>query len=45
MLKKWFLALLGENWGPKVFTIALIISLIFAWWLVIYSHGVTPHGG
>jgi hypothetical protein len=36
----------GEvTWGPKLFYGALLASLVFFWWLLIYSHGVTPHGG
>lgn len=36
----------AETWGPKLFYVALIASLVFFWWLVIYDHGVKPlHGG
>lgn len=36
--------LAGEaTWGPKLFAGALVAALVFFWWLVIYSHGVTPH--
>ncbi|MCP4011072.1 MAG: hypothetical protein GY726_16350 [Proteobacteria bacterium] len=44
MLVKLLETILGENWGSKVFFIALAGSLLFFWWLLIYSHGVTPHG-
>ncbi len=44
MLGKLIEALLGKNWGPKLFLSVALISLIFLWWLLIYSHGVTPHG-
>ena len=33
------------TWGPKLFYGALVASLVFFWWLLIYSHGVAPHGG
>ena len=35
----------NTTWGPKLFYGALAGSLVFFWWLLIYSHGVTPHGG
>ncbi len=36
----------SATWGPKLFYAALIASLVFFWWLVIYDHGVKPiHGG
>ena len=35
----------GVTWGPTVFYGALLASLVFFWWLLIYSHGVAPHGG
>jgi hypothetical protein len=36
----------AATWGPKLFYVALIASLIYFWWLVIYDHGVRPiHGG
>ena len=44
MLIKFLETILGENWGKKVFFMALGASLVFFWWLLIYSHGVTPHG-
>ncbi len=44
MLIKLLEAILGENWGSKVFFMALAGSMLFFWWLLIYSHGVTPHG-
>jgi len=44
MLSKLLESILGEKWGPKLFLISLAASLLFFWWLVIYSHGVTPHG-
>ncbi len=33
------------GWGPILFYAALIATLVFFWWLVIYDHGVQPHGG
>ena len=33
------------TWGPKLFYGALVATLVFFWWLLIYSHGVAPHGG
>jgi hypothetical protein len=34
----------GEvTWGPKLFAGAFVAVLVFFWWLLIYSHGVTPH--
>ena len=38
-------AIFGKEWGPKLFLTAMFISLVFFWWLVLYSHGVTPHHG
>jgi len=33
----------GEsNWGPKLFGATFVAILIFFWWLILYSHGVTP---
>lgn len=32
------------TWGPKLFVITLIAVLTFFWWLLIYNHGVAPHG-
>ncbi len=31
-----------SSWGPKLFYITLAASLVFFWWLLIYSHGVSP---
>jgi len=42
MFEKLLQAVFGENWGPKLFLSALLVSLVFFWWLVIYSHGVAP---
>ena len=33
------------SWGPMLFYAALVATLVFFWWLVIYDHGVQPHGG
>mgnify|MGYP000353499513 CR=1 FL=1 len=31
----------GEaTWGPWLFRGVFVASLVFAWWLVIYDHGV-----
>ncbi len=30
------------TWGGKLFYSVLIAVLVFFWWFVIYSHGVTP---
>jgi hypothetical protein len=30
------------TWGPKVLKIAILVAAVFVWWLVFYSHGVTP---
>lgn len=30
------------TWGPKLFAVSLVAVAVFFWWLVIYSHGVTP---
>lgn len=32
------------TWGPWLFGVTLAAILVFFWWLVIYSHGVTGHG-
>lgn len=29
------------SWGPWLFRVALIATLAYFWWLVIYPHGVT----
>jgi len=42
MFEKLLEAIFGENWGPRLFVSVLVISLVFFWWLLIYSHGVTP---
>ncbi len=35
----------GVSWGPKLFWITLLVTLVFFWWLLIYSHGIeTGHG-
>lgn len=44
MLVKLLESMLGEKWGVKVFVAALVVSILFFWWLLIYSHGVTPQG-
>ncbi len=33
------------TWGPRLFYGALIASLVFFWWLLIYDHGVKPLQG
>ncbi len=33
------------GWGPKLFFGVFAVVLVFFWWLLIYSHGVTPHHG
>jgi hypothetical protein len=33
------------NWGPWLFRLVLLVTLVFFWWLVIYDHGVvSTHG-
>ena len=32
----------SETWGKLLFAVTLAAVLIFFWWLLIYSHGVTP---
>lgn len=32
------------TWGPWLFGTTLVVVMVFFWWLVIYSHGVTGHG-
>jgi hypothetical protein len=34
-----------SNWGSKVFFATLFCVLIFFWWLLIYSGGVSGHHG
>lgn len=29
-----------STWGPWLFRGFMVLSLVFAWWLVIYDHGV-----
>jgi hypothetical protein len=31
------------TWGKWLFRGVMALSLVFMWWLVIYSHGVEPH--
>jgi len=31
------------SWGPKLFVSVLILALVFFWWLLLYSHGITVH--
>ena len=33
------------NWGPWLFRLVLLVTLVFFWWLVIYDHGVAPTHG
>ena len=35
----------GNNWGPKLFIGVLAAILVFFYWLLIYSGGVTVHHG
>ena len=35
----------GQNWGPKLFIGILVAILVFFYWLLIYSGGVTVHHG
>lgn len=35
----------GVSWGPRLFWIVLVLILVFFWWVLIYSGGVTPHHG
>ena len=36
----------GEvTWGPKLFAGVLVAILVFFYWLLIYSGGVTVHHG
>jgi len=35
----------GSYWGRGLFIVTLVITLVFFWWLLLYSHGVTPHHG
>jgi len=44
MLVKLLEAIFGDKWGPRLFLCALVGSALFFWWLLIYSHGVEPHG-
>jgi len=32
----------SEFWGKLVFAMTFVAILVFFWWLLIYSHGVTP---
>ena len=34
-----------SNWGSKLFFVTLVAVLVFFWWLLIYSGGVTIHHG
>ncbi len=36
-------AVVPAPWGPWLFRAALIATLVYFWWLVIYPHGVTGH--
>ena len=35
----------GVSWGPKLFFGVLVAVLVFLYWLLIYSGGVTVHHG
>ena len=35
----------GTSWGPKLFLGVLVAVLLFFYWLLIYSGGVTVHHG
>ena len=35
----------GPNWGPWLFYGTLIFVLVFFWWLLIESGGVSGHHG
>lgn len=43
--RKGALDRLRSNWGSLLFYATLIASLVFFWWLLIYSGGVTIHHG
>ncbi len=34
-----------QSWGPKLFISAFLAILVFFYWLLIYSGGVTVHHG
>lgn len=34
-----------SNWGRNLFITTLALVLVFFWWLLIYSGGVTIHHG
>ncbi|MEN8213224.1 MAG: hypothetical protein ABFR19_02575 [Pseudomonadota bacterium] len=34
-----------KSWGPKLFIATLVAILLFFYWLLIYSGGVTVHHG
>ena len=36
---------LRSNWGSLLFYATLVASLVFFWWLLIHSGGVTIHHG
>lgn len=36
---------LKSNWGSLLFFATLVASLVFFWWLLIYSGGVEIHHG
>jgi hypothetical protein len=31
------------TWGPWLFRMTMLGTLVFMWWLVIYDHGVLAH--
>ncbi len=31
------------TWGPWLFRMTMVGTLVFMWWLVIYDHGVLAH--
>lgn len=33
----------GATWGPWLFRLSMLGTLVFMWWLVIYDHGVLAH--
>jgi hypothetical protein len=35
----------SANWGKTLFVATLVAILVFFWWLLIYSGGVSGHHG
>jgi len=33
----------GGSWGAWLFRATVVATLVYSWWLLIYSHGIASH--